>query len=394
MTDRTWDVVVIGAGGSQAQAMLEASARAGSLERWLGIDIRWRPEAEARARQLGLQTRTLDVLGDAAELTALLRDARLVANLAGPYYRTGVTVLDAAIEARTDYLDICDDTDATLALLEREAAAREAGITALVGMGSSPGTSNVLIRAAYDYLGGADEVDIYWSVDVADMTAAATTHFWHCFNLVAPDGSVEPVPTWDALDLREVEFPGTVGRQTLVRLAHPEPLTVPRFLGVSRASNYGVITPFEATRVAWALAYSVDPLRPADGDLQATTRGAVDVFLRYRDTLADAPRVGSGLIIDVHTGGNGIRFAAGAETEMSEATGVPAAAGVRVLLDGAATGLGVAPPELLRPADFFDALGKVSRGGGGLKVYELVDGEQGERVRMRHLLGIQKGEVA
>lgn len=393
MSDRMWDVVVIGAGGSQAQAMLEASARTGALDRWLGIDIMWRPEAEERAQRLGLATRTLDVLGDADSLREVLSNARLVANLAGPYYRTGVTVLNAAIDTRTDYLDICDDTDATLALLECQEAARAAGITALIGMGSSPGTSNVLIRAAHDYLGGAEEVNIFWSVDIADMTDAATTHFWHCFNLVGADGVTSPVPTWDDLDMREVDFPGSVGRQTLVRLAHPEPLTVPMFLGVGTATNYGTLTPFEATRVAWGLAYSVDPLRPALRDVQAATRAAVDVFGRYRETTSTYPRMGSGLIIDVHTGGNGIRFAAGGETEMAEATGVPAAAGIQVLLGGFAEGLGVAPPEMLRPTDFFDALGKVSRGGGGLQVFELVNGEVGERVRMRTLLGIHEEVV-
>lgn len=392
MIDRRWDVVVIGAGGSQAQAMLEASARAGSLERWLGIDLRWRPEAEKRAHELGLTTRTLDVLSDAEALRAILGEARIVANLAGPYYRTGVTVLNAAIDTRTDYVDICDDTDATLALLERQEAAVEAGVTALIGMGSSPGTSNVLIRAAFDYLGGAEEVDIYWSVDIADMTDAATKHFWHCFNLVTPDGTTKPVPTWDDLNLREVEFPGSVGRQTLVRLAHPEPVTVPLYLGVKTTSNYGAITPFEATRLAWGLAYAVDDRRPGVRDVQSSTESALDVFGRYRETTSGYPRLGSGLIIDVHTDGDGIRFAAGGQTEMAEATGVPAAAGIQVLLGGN-TVVGVAPPETLRPTDFFDALGKVSRGGGGLQVFRLVAGEPVERVRMRHLLGLQT-EVA
>jgi hypothetical protein len=49
-----------------------------------------------------------------------------------------------------------------------------------------------------------------------------------------------PGPTWTAAHSATV--PGTVGTQQAVRLAHPEPLTVPRFLPVQR-SNYGVITP-------------------------------------------------------------------------------------------------------------------------------------------------------
>ena len=382
---RTWDVIVIGAGGSQAQAMLAASARLGSLDRWLGVDIAWSATAESAVRAAGMTTRTADLLGDHDALAELLADGAVVANLAGPYYRTGAAVLDAAIAAKTHYLDICDDADVTLPMLTRAERATEAGIHALIGMGSSPGTTNVLIRAAVDYLGSAEDVDIQWSVDVDDMTDAAARHFWHCFNLVDPDGTVHPVPSWDDLETKVAHFPGTVGRQTVVRLAHPEPITVPRFLPVLRSSNYGTITPTDALTTSWAMAFATDVLRDAGDD--AVTQKAIDVFRHYRETRPRTPRIGSGLIIDVHTGGDGIRFQAGADTEMAEATGVPAAAGLQVLLAGRAP-VGVFSPEALDPKDFFDALRQVSRGGGGLQVFRLEGGATGPRIRMRDLLGL------
>ena len=385
MSKRTWDVIVIGAGGSQAQAMLKASARLGPLDRWLGVDIAWNPQAESDVRAAGLTTRTANLLGDPDALAELLASGSVVANLAGPYYRTGAAVLDAAIASRTHYLDICDDADVTLPMLTRAERASDASIHALIGMGSSPGTTNVLIRAAVDYLGSAEDVDIQWSVDVDDMTDAAARHFWHCFNLVDDDGTVHPVPSWDALETKVAEFPGTVGRQTVVRLAHPEPITVPRFLPVLRSSNFGTITPTDALTTSWALAYATDALRDAGDD--TVTQKAIDVFRHYRQTRQRTPRVGSGLIIDVHTGGDGIRFQAGADTEMAEATGVPAAAGLQVLLAGLAP-VGVFSPEALEPKDFFDALRRVSRGGGGLQVFELEGGATGERIRMRDLLGL------
>ena len=388
---REWDVIVIGAGGSQAQAMIEASRRDRPLDRWLGIDIAWRPEAEAAARATGMTTRTADLLGDPEELRALVASGRIVANLAGPYYRTGLAVLDAAIATGTDYLDICDDADVTLAMLTREEAAAAAGIHALIGMGSSPGTTNVLIRAAIDYLGHAEDVDIQWSVDVEDMTDAAARHFWHCFNLVDADGTVHPVPSWEDLETKVADFPGTVGRQTVVKLAHPEPITVPRFLEGTRSSNYGTITPRDALVMSWALAFASDGARSADAE--ATTARSVDVFRHYRETRPSAPRSGSGLIIDVHTRGTGVRIQAGADTEMAEATGVPAAAGVTILIDSLAPRAGVFSPELLEPQDFFNALGRVSRGGGGLEVYALENSVQGRRIRMRELLGIASAEV-
>lgn len=389
---RTYDVIVIGAGGAQAQAMLAASARGGDVSRWLAVDRAWRPGVEETTIGLGIKTLTVDPLAGGETLRDLLSSARTVANLAGPYYRTGTVVLDAAIAAGTHYLDICDDADATLPMLERADKAEAAGITAVVGMGSSPGTTNVLIRAAVDYLGPVDDVEISWTVDVADLTDAAIRHFWHCFNLVEPDGTTHAVPAWDDMDRREVDFPGTVGRQTVAQLAHPEPITSPRFLPVKRAVNYGAITPTDAMRVAWALAYSVDPEREADN--ASRLDDAVRVFATYRDSRPEGPRIGSGLQIDVHTAGNGLRFSSGAETPMEEATGVPAAAGLLMLVEGAVHEVGVLTPEAFSPAAFFAALRRVSLGGGGLELHRLVNGVATERVRIRDLIAQPVAEGA
>lgn len=391
MTNRKYDVVVIGAGGAQAQAMLAAAARGADVSGWLAVDRKWRPEAKKAAEELGITTRETDPLADPEALRGLVREGAVVANLAGPYYRTGTQVLDAAIDTNTHYLDICDDADVVLPMLERNDKAEAAGITALIGMGSSPGTTNILIRAATDYLGPVQDVDISWSCDVADLTDAAIRHFWHCFNLVERDGSVSTVAGWDDMDTKSVDFPGTVGRQVVARLAHPEPMTVPRFLPVERSSNFGAITPTDAMRVAWALAFATDGQR---SDVPAEMLdAAVRVFSGYRDTRPEAPRIGSGLQIDVHTNGNGLRFASGAVTPMEEATGVPAAAGLLMMSEGLVAGTGVVAPEMLRPADFFTALRRVSRGGGGLELHRLVNGEVGERVRIRDLIASKQTDA-
>ena len=381
---REFDVVVIGAGGRQAQAMLAAAARGTDVTRWLALDRAWRPETLAATQALGMQTREQDPLADAGTLDVLMRSTAIVANLAGPYYRTGFTVLDAAIAAGTDYLDICDDADITVPILSRDEAAKAAGVTAIIGLGSTPGVSNILIRLAVDHLKGADDVEIAWVVDAKDMTEAATKHFWHCFNLVDFDGTVHPVPLPGEMDSRVVDFPGTVGRQTVVKLAHPEPLTVPRFLPVKRAVNYGAIAPIDAHAVAAALAAVADEQQP--GSTGERTDMLVRAFQQFLARFEGGERIGSGLQIDVHTNGNGLRYASGADTSMEEATGVPAAAGVLMLAEGDTPRGGVFAPEALSPAKFFAALRRVSLGGGGLGVYRLENGRQGERLRIRDLM--------
>lgn len=391
MTSREWDVVVIGAAGAQAQAMLVGAARAGDLSRWLCVDLRWPDERKAVAESTGATTVERDALSDPDRLRELVSSTRLVANFAGPYYRTGGVVLDACIDRGTDYLDICDDADATLDLLARHDAAKAAGIRALIGMGSSPGTTNVLIRAAADALGSADSVDISWVVDVADLTPAALAHFWHIFEQVDASGQRKPVSTWEELERRQVSFPEPVGTQTVVELAHSEPITVPRHLSIKTVTNFGGLIPEDSLVQAWALARlgagTSDPL------LDGVTVGDAsrELFLRHVTSRRPEQYVGGGLVIDVVKDGHGIRFASGSENSMDESTGVPAAAGILLMLDGALSDPGVSAPECLRPRDFMEKLGLVSRRGGGLSTYRLRGGQQGERIRLRDLVLSEPG---
>ena len=394
MTKKTWDVVVIGAAGAQAQAMLTGAARAGNLSRWLCVDLRWPEDRKQLTESYGATTSQEDAISDPARLRELVADAQLVANFAGPYYRTGGVVLDACVDTGTDYLDICDDADATLDLLARNDAAKAAGVRALIGMGSSPGTTNVLIRSAVDALGGADRVEISWTVDVADITPAALSHFWHIFEIVDASGGRTPVPTWDQLDRRVVSFPEPVGEQVVVNLSHPEPITVPLQLGVPVVTNYGGLIPEDSLIQAWALARlgagSTDPL--LDGVSVGSAARAL--FLRHVSSRTPEQYVGGGLLIDVIKGSAGIRFASGSENGMDESTGIPAAAGILLMLESALADPGVAAPECLRPRDFMEKLGMVSRRGGGLETFSLADGVQGERIRLRDLVLAEPGSYA
>lgn len=382
------DVVVIGGGGLQAQALFEAAARAGKLSSWTAVDRAWRSDRRQALEGLGVKTETCDILNEPDRLRDIIGAGRVAANCAGPFYRTGAAVLDACIDARTDYVDICDDADATLVLLERDEAARAAGVRALIGMGSSPGVTNVLVRAAVDALGGADSVDIAWVVDVEDVGNAAIQHFWHIFALVDQAGVRQPVASWESLSTRSVEFPEPLGTQTLLELSHPEPITVPRFLPVGRVKNFGGIAPDDALYVSWALA-RIGADGAAEIEIDGVTHAAPDVgvalYSAYRSSRAKTPYLGGGLVIDVHTNGDGYRFASGDSSSMEYATGTPAAAGVRMMLAGQVPDPGVFAPECLKPADFFPLLGRVSRSSGSLSLHRLVAGAPTDRIRIRDL---------
>ena len=380
-------IVVVGAAGSQARAMLEALSRAVDLAGLTAVDLSWSPEAREEVEALGVEVVTGDVLSAAGELLLERRGAvSLLVNMAGPFYVIGTAALELAIELGADYLDICDDVDATELLLALEPEARRQGIRALIGMGSAPGTTNILIRTALDALEDPRRaaVELAWTVDRADMTRAAFDHVIHCFATALPE--VSEVPEGDDLNPRHLEFPEPVGRQVIMTLGHPEPLTLPRFTGVGQVTNQGGISPPEYLHLCWALARQCD--------LKTLQRGGVDAAL-YRQycsfeklSQVEQIRYGSGLQIDVTIDGNGYRFAGGSDMKMEEATGVPAAAGVLLMLRRALAETGVWAPECLRPLAFFEELRRVSLGGGGLHVLVLRDGQTAGRARIRDLLRV------
>lgn len=385
---KQWDILLIGGGGAQAHGMLEAAARGNAIRNWLAVDLSWPPERREFAESLGIATAELDVLRDPEGLRRLLSSAKLAANFAGPFYRTGGAVLDACIEVGIDYMDIGDDADATLDLLTRDGAARSAGVRALLGMGSSPGITNLLVRAAVDALGSSTDVEICWVIDAAFVRGAALDHFWHIHSLIGQDGTRRPVPDWNDVPRRVVNFPDPIGQCTLVELAHPEPITLPRFLPVKRVTNYGGLMPPDAGIISWALARlgaGGSEIIELNGRRYPVSAVAAVLYDNYQRGVESRHPLGGGFVVDVHTDGTGYRFTSADDTSMEESTGTPAAAGIELMLRGKGPEAGVFAPECLQPSDFFPILGQVSRSRGSLSLHRLEGGEVRERLRIRDL---------
>lgn len=371
--------------------MLGAAARAEEITGWVGVDHAWDPSARRFCELLGMRAVDLDLIEEPNRLRELALDAKLVANFAGPYRHTAPAVLDACIDARCDYLDACDEPAATLAMLERDEAARASGIRALIGMGASPGVTNVLIRAARDWLGEADEVSLSWVVDVSDLSEAALQRFWQVFAPVGPDGSPRSVPAWEDLDLRTVEFPEPLGERLVIGLARPESVTVPRFLGIETVRNFGSVVPEDSLVVGWALARlgasgGEDARLALNGSEVPVPALASELYQRYLETRAPAASLGGGLVVDVWSGEEGVRFATADRIAMEEATGIPAAAGIMLMLEAGPDEPGVIAPECLDPVEFFPRLGRFSGGKGTLGAYRMWGSEEGVRISVRDLL--------
>lgn len=374
-------IAVLGANGAQASGVLRGLGRSDEDISIMACDRAFPHPEEIISGTHPVELREFDLIAEPEKLHQALVEADLVINCTGPYFKLGPIILDAAIAAGTDYLDICDDADATVLLLERDEAAKKAGVTALVGMGSAPGTTNVLVRLALDALPQEDAtVEITWCVDAADMVGAVVPHFTHSFRTAIPNR--DRSPDWEELEPQFVNFPEPIGSQMVVTLSHPEVTTLPLFTRATKVVNRGGLIPNDFTHLGWILSRLPE----------TETRGKVtnEVFDAVRIQHSERETVGSGLLVSVSVGNEGIIFMSGGKMSQDDATGTPAAAGALISLEGKVPGPGIVSPEVLNPQDFFDQLRNVSAGGGGMTAYRTFKGEVTEPVRIRELLELTK----
>jgi saccharopine dehydrogenase-like NADP-dependent oxidoreductase len=242
MTDSTMKlsegqrILVTGGGGEMGAYACRALSKADEVDQVLVAD-RDRERAVRVADELGPKAAPLELdISDADALSDALGDVDIVLNTAGPFYRFGREVLSAAIATGTDYLDICDDWEPTLDMLELNDAARAAGVTAVLGMGASPGTSNLLALLAMNECDQVDRVYTVWRAGGAaplkpeepdPAPNAAMEHWIHnCTEAIRTWRGGQQVDAW-ALEEVALSYPG-IGEDAAWVCGHPEPLTIPR----------------------------------------------------------------------------------------------------------------------------------------------------------------------
>ncbi|MEV6554947.1 saccharopine dehydrogenase NADP-binding domain-containing protein [Nocardia sp. NPDC051756] len=372
-----------GAGAMGAAAVRTAAGLPGVRE--IVVADRDSAAAEDLVRTLpGAEVRAIRVdITDRAALYDALREADVVLNTVGPYYRFGLAVLRAAIETGTHYLDICDDWEPTMQMLEYDADARAAGVCAIVGIGASPGVSNLLAARAARQLDHVEDVYTAWPVDVpgagnpddAQLTGpsgAPTAAAVHWMQQIS--GTVAVVRSGQLVQespLRPVPLSLPGGRAgTAYTVGHPEPVTLHWTLApAGRAANLMVVTPGTAafldilrtdidsgtlTNESAAAELAAPSLRRGLRSMVRSRRFAAPGTLPPFFAAASGRKDGVALTVLAHLDG-------GLIDNMAEATGIPLALGLSQLIDGSVLRPGVHPPEAILDLDrFFDDLAEHS----------------------------------
>lgn len=229
------NVLILGCGNVGADVAVQLAARHPGLGLVLGdCDA---AIAAATAARVGPAARSVRVdVSDAGSLQSALRGVDLVFNAVGPFYRRALPVIEAAIAARVDYVDINDDHDVAARLVRDPSYHRRAcaaGIKLLTGCGNTPGLTNVLARLGADRLERVRAIRVCWIVPFVGgfFSPAVWDHLFHMVDGEVTqflDGQYRMVRPFDGR--RDVTFLPPFGTYPAYYSGHGEPLTLARFI--------------------------------------------------------------------------------------------------------------------------------------------------------------------
>ena len=303
-------------------------------------------------------------VNDHKSMVKAFKEVNVVINTAGPFYKTAVPVAKAAVAAKVNYIDICDDYEGTEILFNSEIdnLAREAGITVLTGMGSDPGTNNVLVKCYADRLEEVDDIYLYWVVSIAELAGAAWDHSLHMTlgkipqyingELVYVEGGTEVVAE---------QFLDPLGTCHVRYVGHPQPLTLPKYIkGVKNVIIKGALIPLwvdELIKEQKDTGFlGTEPI-----DIKGVQVTPYDLALKLWETIPEGRDNGpqaSGLkvIVKGKRDGNIVTYTADMVGRMAPGTGLPASIASLMMEAGDVTVTGVVAPEgCIDPDKFLSA---------------------------------------
>ena len=148
------------------------------------INLEFAQELEA---EIGGKSKAIHIdIYDEKILRNAIKDYDLVANATGPFYKTAQYVLEACIAEGIDYVDVADDSAAVELLLTYDDKCKEAGITALICQGVSPGATNVLALLGSKQLDQTDVIHTNWivsQVSEANDERSAGSTLYHALEM-------------------------------------------------------------------------------------------------------------------------------------------------------------------------------------------------------------------
>jgi saccharopine dehydrogenase-like NADP-dependent oxidoreductase len=170
---------------------------------------------------------------EAESLAEALRGASVCVNCTD--YRLNLEVMQGCLAAGVHYIDLGGLFHMTRRQLELDEAFRQAELTAILGLGSAPGKTNLLARAAVERLDGEPRALSMWAVTRDPAAAGHPLPAPYSVRTLLDELQMRPMIV-ERGELREVEplsgeaerdFPDPIGRAQGVYTLHSELATLP-----------------------------------------------------------------------------------------------------------------------------------------------------------------------
>ncbi|PNX47767.1 MAG: hypothetical protein BV457_05085 [Thermoplasmata archaeon M9B1D] len=317
---------------------------------------------EKKAKELSKISNKIDFkkidATDEKSLKSVLKDADIAINCIGPFYKFAPKILNSVIEAGIDYVDVCDDYDATEKLLDNyNKKAIDAGTTCIIGLGASPGLTNIIASLAASQLTSVDSIKVYVTRSIEEEAGGAIPyHMLHCWLGEIPifkDGRFKKVR--GLIDGEELAmFPEPFGQSMVYYFGHPEQITLPRYIkGVKNVCCKGSFYPPEFRNSLLQIQsyglLSEDPINVSGNKIKP-----IDFTTEYLDKIRKKIIKNSGKIplggsVMVEVSGKVedqpkiIRYSG--TSHMRQGTATPAAVGAKMIATGDIKKPGVNAPE-------------------------------------------------
>ena len=223
-------IVGVGAQGSVIATEIVKSPEVSEV-RLSDIDLKKAERLAERLKSEKVSTHRVDA-NIVNDIMRAAKGADIIVNATTWNAKFNLNIMEAALKGGAHYQDLASYPPQQLELTDRW---KEAGLTALIDTGVSPGFTNVLAAQAADKLDRVEEIHIrlwgateseapvsLWSPETAwgDMAAEP---------IVYENGEYKEVPPFSGEEV--YNFPDPIGPQTVYMHSHEEPETLPRFIG-------------------------------------------------------------------------------------------------------------------------------------------------------------------
>ena len=231
-------VAVLGAGGTIGPAVVRDLAGSEEVERMLLIDLDAGRAREVKRRHGGGRARVAE---PGAPLAEAISACDVMVNAAS--YRVNLEAMEACLQAGCHYVDLGGlywMTARQLELGERFAAA---GLLAVLGIGSSPGKTNLMAAVAARELEGRVDA-LHVSAAGRDLDPPRGESFPYALRTLLDEVTMAPVAVRDGRPVEleplapggAVDFDQPIGAAETIHTLHSEMLTFPASFGCTEAS--------------------------------------------------------------------------------------------------------------------------------------------------------------